>query len=127
MDRFERIEAYPNTFLALLPLELRKLLSLYVYHCNFTIEVSEWIIGPTLTIGTNGIAHSIHFPKNIISKIPQLVTDIRADRIKVIEGTNLKIGYVGADIELSIISPTSHTLIPLCKNLLDALIELTKL
>lgn len=127
MDRFERIEVYPNTFLALLPLELRKLLSLYIYHCGFTIQVSRWNIGPTLTVSGNGIINSIHFSKDIISKIPQLLADIRANRIRIIKDTNLQIAYIGEDIELGIRTTTSQTLIPICKNLLDALNQLTEL
>ena len=130
MSRFERIDAYPGTYFTLLPLELRAILSLYIYHCNYRVETFREKIGRhglQLSVVTNGIYNTINIPEDIIPQIPQLINNIYNDRITMIRGNDLDIGYAGSDFELLIKSSTFITLMPLCKKLLDELIKLTEL
>lgn len=130
MSRFERIDAYPGTYFTLLPIELRKLLSLYLYHCKYRVDAfreKSGRHGLMLSIVASGIFNNIDIPDDIIPQIPHLIDSIYDDRIAVIRGKSMDIGYAGNDFELLIKSPTFTTLMPLCKKLLDQLIKLTQL
>jgi|SRR5581483_1386702 len=134
MERFERVQAFPGTYFEILPLDLRKLLVLYIYQCNFNIRIDRPQIYEKIYIYTKlhiydvgkGIHYTIRLEKISIPDLENLIKFIALGQSIEIRGTDLHIIYSGFDLDLYIRSYMIELYIPLCKELINTLIELNK-
>ena len=115
MERFEQIPSYPDTYFQLLPSELRRLLALYVYNCNFIINGDK----DGLVIGINGVELVLPFSGDIAIKIPQLLNWIRIERPGLIAGKAERITCTISHIILT--SGSFRIVLPICKQLIDSI------